>query len=132
MSLEVAAIAVAIVAALIGGSIGAISLLRSDRRKGREESRRKGIEVFREARTSWDQAQFVEITESVRRAKLQETRASLVAVQQLVGSKTETKEFGQLLALLEEDPLADGGVNLATAKAIWPTVEKQIHTALAA
>jgi hypothetical protein len=127
MSLEAAAVAAVVVAALIG----AISLLRSDRHKGKEESRRKGIEIFREARTSWDQA-HLEITESVRRAKLQETRASLVAVQQLVGSDIETREFGQLLALLEEDLLPHGGVNLATAKVIWPTVEKQIHAALAA
>lgn len=131
MNIEVAAIVVVVVAAVIGASIGAVSLLRSDRRKGKEESRRKGIEIFREARTSWDQAQL-EITESVRRAKLQETRASLVAVQQLVGSNIETRELGQLLALLEDDPLAHGGVNLAAAKVVWPTVEKQIHAALAA
>lgn len=124
----VAAVAVVIVAALIG----AISLLRSDRRKSREESRRKGIEIFREARTSWDQAQFVEITDSVRRARLQEVRASLVSVQLLVGSSMKTRKFEDLLALLEHDPLANGGVNLATAKVLWPAVEGEIRAALAA
>lgn len=132
MSIEVAAVVVVVVAAVIGASIGAISLLRSDRRKSREENRRRGIEVFREARTSWDQAQFDEITKPVRRAKLQETRAGLVTIQLLIGSDLETREFGQLLALLADDPLGGGGVNLATAKVIWPTVEKQIHAALAA
>lgn len=124
----IAAVAVVIVAALIG----AISLWRSDRRKSKEENRRKGIEIFREARTSWDQAQFVEVTESVRRAKLQEARADLVSIQLLVGSDMKTKEFADLLALLEGDPLAAGGVNLATAKVLWPIVEGQIHAALAA
>lgn len=123
---------VGVAAVVVVALIGAISLLRSDSRKGKEESRRKGIEIFREARTSWDQAQLVEITESVRRAKLQEVRASLVSVQLLVGSSMKTKEFEDLLALLEQDPLADGGVNLATAKVLWPTVERQIRTALAA
>jgi hypothetical protein len=123
---------VGVAAVVVVALIGAISLLRSDRRKGKEESRRKGIEIFREARTSWDQAQLVEITESVRRAKLQEVRASLVSVQLLVGSSMKTKEFEDLLALLEQDPLADGGVNLATAKVLWPTAERQIRAALAA
>lgn len=123
----VAAVVVVIVAALIG----AISLWRSDRRKSKEENRRKGIEIFREARTSWDQAQFVEVTDSVRRAKLQEVRVSLVSVQLLIGSAIKTKEFVDLVALLEGDPFADGGVNLATAKVLWPTVEGQIHAALA-
>jgi hypothetical protein len=132
MSLEVAAVAAVVVAALVGGLIGAISLLRSDHRKGKEESRRKGIEIFREARTSWDQAQFVEVTESVRRAKLQETRAGLVTIQLLVGSTIKTQEFDDLLALLDDDPLAAGGVNLATAKVLWPTVEGQIHAILSA
>jgi hypothetical protein len=124
----VAGLVVVIVAALIA----AISLWRSDRRKSKEESRRKGIEVFREARTAWDQAQFVEVTESVRRAKLQETRAGLVTIQLLVGSSIKTQEFGDLLALLDDDPLAAGGVNLATAKVLWPTVEGQIHAILSA
>ncbi|HVO55635.1 MAG TPA: hypothetical protein VMT37_14580 [Solirubrobacterales bacterium] len=122
----VAAVAVVIAAALIG----AISLWRSDRRKSKEENRRNGIEIFREARTSWDQAQFVEVTESVRRAKLQEARAGLVSIRLLVG--LNTKEIADLLALLEGNPLAEGGVNLATAKVLWPTVEGQIHAALAA
>ena len=124
----VAAVVVVIAAALIG----AISLWRSDRRKSKEENRRKGIEIFREARTSWDQAQFLEVTESVRRAKLQEARAGLVSIQLLVGSEMKTKEITDLLVLLEGDPLAEGGVNLATAKVLWPTVERQIHAALAA
>ena len=123
-----AAIAGGITAALIT----AISLWRSDRRKSKEENRRKGIEIFREARTSWDQAQFVEVTESVRRANLQKARADLVTLQLLVGSDLKTKEFEDLLALLEDDPLAEGGVNLATAKVLWPTVEAQIRAALAA
>lgn len=129
MSLGAVAAAVVVIAAAL---IGAISLWRSDRRKSKEENRRKGIEIFREARTSWDQAQFVEVTESVRRAKLQEARADLVSTQLLVGSEMKTKEFADLLALLDGDPLAAGGVNLATAKALWPAVERQIHLALAA
>jgi hypothetical protein len=63
---------------------------------------------------------------------LQEVRASLVSVQLLVGSSMKTKEFEDLLALLEQDPLADGGVNLAMAKVLWPTVEREIRAALAA
>lgn len=126
MSLSaVAAVVVVIAAALIG----AISLWRSDRRKSKEENRRKGIGIFHEARTSWDQAQVVEVTESVRRAKLQEARAGLVSIRLLIG--LDTKEIADLLALLEGDPLAEGGVNLATAEVLWPTVEGQIHTALA-
>jgi hypothetical protein len=117
---------------IAGALIGVISLWRSDRRKSKEENRRKGIEVFRETRISWDQAQFEEITDSVRRAKLHEVRAGLVTVQLLIGSKIKTKEFGDLLALLEHDPLEASGVNLATARVLWPTVEEQIRAALAA
>lgn len=50
----------------------------------------------------------------------------------MVGSNIKTKEFADLVALLEGNPLAEGGVNLATAKVLWPTVEGQIHPALAA
>lgn len=122
---------VAVVVVIVAALIGAISLWRSDRHKSKEENRRKGIEIFREARTSWDQAQFVEVTESVRRAKLQEVRAGLVSVQLLVGLEIKTKEFADLVALLDGDPLAEGGVNLATAKVLWPTAEGQIRAALA-
>jgi len=110
--------------------IGAISLWRSDRRKSKEENRRKGIEIYRETRTSWDQALIMEVTEAVRREKLQEVRSGLVTIKLFVGADVQTKEFDDLLALLEGDPLAAGGVNLATARVIWPTVEAQIHSAL--
>jgi flagellar biosynthesis regulator FlaF len=73
--------------------IGAVSLLRSDRGKRKEARRVKGIETFRETRASWDQAQIVEVAESVRRQKLQEVRAGLVSIQLLVGSDLKTPEF---------------------------------------
>jgi hypothetical protein len=115
---------------IVGGLITALSLWGSDKRKSKEEARLRGIETFRDARIAWDQAQLVEVAESVRLQKLRETRANLVSLQQLIGSDLHTKEMDQLLTLVDGNPLGNGGINFAAAEVIWPTVEAQIHERL--
>ena len=110
--------------------IGAVSLWRSDRRKGKQDARLRGIDTFREARTAWDQAQLVEVEESVRLQKLREARASLVSLQQFIGPEIQTVEMNRLTVLIDGDPFAGDGVDFAAAQTIWPTVEAQVHKRL--
>jgi signal transduction histidine kinase len=123
----IVAAAVAIAVALIG----AVSLWLSDRRKRIEENRQRAIEAYRGVRTAWDQAQIADVTLGVRREKLQEARRGLVEIELLIGRKVQTKEMGQLLALLDQDLLSPAhAVEFALTKTIWPEVEKQLYAVL--
>lgn len=123
---------VGVAALIVVALIAAVSLKLSDGRKHKEENRKKGIEAYRSARTSWDQAQVEEITLPVRREKLTEVRRGLIEIKLLVGSDVETREFSDLVNLLDGDLLGPGSeARFQQAQALWPQVEAQIQDTLA-